>query len=45
MADMQKEYGSKKGKNVYYGVEAKNKKKGILRSMLAKAKAHHDTIY
>lgn len=42
MSDMQKEYGTKKGKNVYYAVENKMKKKGKLRSMLATAQKHHD---
>lgn len=44
MSDMKKKYGDKKGTNVYYAVEAKNKKKGILRSMLAKAKKHKDLM-
>ena len=42
MSDMQKRYGDKKAKNVYYAVENKMKKAGKLRSMMAKAKAHGD---
>jgi hypothetical protein len=42
MQDMQKKYGTEKGKNVYYAVENKMKGKGKLRSMLAKANAHKD---
>ena len=42
MQDMEKRYGNEKAKNVYYAVENKMKSKGKLRSMLAKAKAHHD---
>ena len=42
MANMTKQYGAKKGKNVYYAVEAQKKKEGKLRSMLASARKHHD---
>lgn len=44
LRSMQKKYGAKKGKDVYFAMENKNKKKGILRSMLAKAKSHHDLM-
>ncbi len=42
MHKMKQEYGDKKGEQVYYATENKMKKKGVLRSMLAAAKRHHD---